>query len=276
MRQLHLRIPAIALTVGLLLGLLVSGAQASPLAESVVRLSPLGSIADRSRDMLKSGIRDGLVGTGQVDPFVAETIAGIGSRAFDPQQIRTRLAAGLSEDLDNSQLETVQAWYQSDLGQRIAGAEAEAAAPAAWEAIQASAPSLRDQFDGTPREALFQRYDRATGATDTAVKTAMAVQLELAESLATLSKDESPESIRAQIEESRPAIERQVKNQVYLAFLSMYEPFSDEDLEKYLGFLESGAGSAYTTSAGDAIHDAILGPVATVGQQLVRMLGPRN
>ncbi|MFC4258221.1 DUF2059 domain-containing protein [Marinobacter lacisalsi] len=223
--------------------------------------------------MLKAGIRDGLAGTGQVDPFVAETIAGIGSRAFSPRQIRASLASGLAEDLDTSQLEVVQAWYQSDLGQRIAGAEADAAAPAAWESVRAAAPSLRDQFNGTPREALFARYDRATGATDTAVETAMAVQLELAGSLASLSKEDSAESVRAQIEGNRPAIERQVQEQVYLAFLSMYEPFSEEDLEAYLGFLESGAGKAYTASAGDAIHDAIMGPVSSVGNQLVRMLG---
>lgn len=276
MRQSLSRVPALALGVGFLLSLLVSVAQASPLADSVVRLSPLGSIADRSQAMLKTGIREGLVGTGQVDPFVAETIAGIGSRAFNPQQIRSRLAADLSEDLDTSQLETVQSWYQSDLGQRLAAAEADATAPDAWEAIRAAAPSLRDRFNGTPREALFERYDRATAATSTAVETSMAVQLELAESLASLSKKDSAESVRAQIEENRPAIERQVKEQAYLVFLSMYEPFSEEDLEAYLGFLESDAGKAYTASAGDAIHEAIMGPVSSVGHQLVRMLGPRN
>ncbi|GGY75171.1 DUF2059 domain-containing protein [Marinobacter zhanjiangensis] len=275
MRQSHSRVAALALIAGLLLSLLASAAQASPLAESVVRLSPLGAIADRSRAMLKAGIRDGLAGTGQVDPFVAETIAGIGSRAFDPRQIRSRLAADLSEDLDTSQLEAVQAWYQSDLGQRIAGAEADAASPADWEAVRAAAPSLRQQFNGTPREQLFERYNRATQATDTAVETAMAVQLELADSLAALSKDESVESVRARIEDNRPAIEGQIREQVYLTFLSMYEPFSDRDLDAYLGFLESTDGKAYTTSAGDAIHDAIMGPVSSVGNQLVRMLEPR-
>lgn len=276
MLQSRSRVPALALIAGFLLSLFASVAQASPLADSVVRLSPLGAIADRSQAMLKAGIRDGLVGTGQVDPFMAETIAGIGSRAFNPQQIRSQLAAGLSEDLDASQLEAVQAWYQSDLGQRIAGAEADAAAPAAWEAIRAAAPSLRKRFNGTPREQLFERYNRATGATDTAVETTMAVQLELADSLASLSKGDSVESVRAQVENNRPAIERQVREQVYLTFLAMYESFSEQDLESYLGFLETPEGKAYTASAGDAIHDAIMGPVSSVGHQLVRMLGARS
>jgi hypothetical protein len=275
MRQSHVRVPVLAIVIGFLLSLLASVPQASPLAESVVRLSPLGAIADRSQAMLKAGIRDGLTSTGQVGTLVAETIAGIGSRAFSPQQIRSRLAADLAEDLEASQLQAVQAWYQSDLGQRIAGAEADAAAPAAWEAIRAAAPSLRKQFSGSPREQLFERYNRATGATDAAVETVMAVQLELADSLASLSKDDTVESVRARVESNRPVIERQIREQVYLTFLSMYEPFSDQNLKAYLGFLESTDGRAYTASAGDAVHDAIMGPVSSVGHQLVRMLGQR-
>ncbi|MFL1482616.1 DUF2059 domain-containing protein [Marinobacter sp. LN3S78] len=258
----------------LIIGFLASQAvHASPLAESVVEASPLGAIADQSPAMLRTGIRDGLVGTGQVDPFLAETIAGIGSRAFSPQRVRSQLATALADDLGNAQLEAVKDWYDSPLGQQLARAESQAAAPSSWEAIQAAGPALRERFEGTARQRLFDRYDRATGATYTAVETAMAVQLELADSLASLSEGDTVESVRAQIEDNRPAIERRVGEQVYLAFLSMYEAFPDKDLDTYLTFLESPAGRAYTVSAGDAVHDAIMEPVSSVGNQLVRMLG---
>lgn len=246
---------------------------ASPLAESVVEASSLGAIADQSPAMLRTGIRDGLVGTGQVEPFLAETIAGLGSRAFSPRRVRSQLATALEEDLDNRQLEAVRAWYDSPLGRQLARAESQAAAPSGWERIQAAGPALRKRFEGTARQRLFDRYERATGATGTAVETAMAVQLELAESLASLSAGDTVESVRAQIEDNRPAIERQVGEQVYLAFLSMYEAFPDEDLDSYLTFLESPAGRAYTASAGDAVRDAIMEPVSSVGNQLVRLLG---
>ena len=258
----------------LIIGFLVSQVvHASPLAESVVEASPLGAIADQSPAMLRTGIRDGLVGTGQVDPFLAETIAGIGSRAFSPQRVRSLLATALEDNLDNAQLEAVKAWYDLPLGRQLARAESQAAAPSSWEAIQAAGPALRERFEGTARQRLFDRYERATGATGTAVETAMAVQLELAESLASLSEGDTVASVRAQVEGNRPAIERQVSEQVYLAFLSMYEAFPDEDLDTYLTFLESPAGRAYTASAGDAVHDAIMEPVSSVGNQLVRLLG---
>lgn len=267
------RVRFLVLLVSGWLSIVASAVQASALADSVVRLSPLGAIAEQSQAMLRTGIREGLLGTGQVDPLVAETIAGIGSRAFNPSQIRARLASDLAADLDSAQLASVQDWYQSDLGQRLTRAESNAAAPANWEAIHSAAPALLRRYADTPRERLFERYDQATTATDTAVETAMAVQLELADSLASLSEKDSAESVRAQVQANRPAIERQVRAQVHLAFLSMYESFSDDELETYLQFLESGPGEAYISSAGDAVHDAIMEPVSSVGNQLVRMLG---
>lgn len=267
------RVTTLAPVLGFLMSVLASVGQASPLSEEVVQLSPLGAIADQSQAMLKTGIRDGLVGTGQVDPFVAETLAGVGSRALNAQAIRSKLASDLAGDLDSTQLETVRDWYQSDLGQQVADAESAAASPVNWEAVQVAADSLRERFDGTSREQLFDRYNSATQATDTAVETTVAVQLELADALASMSRKDTAESVRAQVEGNRPVIERQVRDQVYLAFLSMYESFSDEELENYLTFLESSSGRAYTDSAGDAIQDAIMAPVASVGSQLVKLLG---
>lgn len=252
---------------------MASSAQASALAESVVRLSPLGNIADQSRAMLKSGIREGLTATGQVDPFVAEAIAGIGSSAFSGQRIRARLVNNLDDDLGTDALQTVEQWYQSDLGQRIARAETEAAMPASWEAIRENGPALRERFDGSRRETLFDRYDQASRASETTVETAMAAQLSLADALSSLSEQHSAESVRAQIRENRPETERQVREQIYLAYLYMYQSLSEGELERYLQFLESPAGRAFSASAAETIHDAIMEPVSSMGGQLVRLLG---
>lgn len=272
--QFRARAPRIFFAVlALATMVMVPPAQASALAESVVRLSPLGSIAEQSRAMLKSGIREGLAGTGQVEPFVAETIAGIGSSAFSGQRIRARLVNNLDDDLDTDALQTVEQWYQSDLGQRITRAETEAAMPASWETLRENGPDLRERFDGSRRETLFDRYDQASRASQTAVKTAMAAQLSLAEALASLSEKHSVESVRAQIRENRPEIERQVREQVYLAYLYMYQSLSEGELERYLQFLESPAGRAFSASAAETIHDAIMEPVSSMGGQLVRLLG---
>lgn len=249
-------------------------ASASSEAEAVVRLSPLGTIAEQSRTMIRAGIRDGLAATGQVDPLVAETIAGFGASAFDSRRIQARLVRDLESDLAGTELQAVNDWYESDLGQRLSRAESDSALPAAWESMTSEAGALRRQYDGSRRHQLYKRYDQALGASERAVETAMAVQLQLAEALAALSEGDTTQSVQDQVRANRPMIEQQISDQVYLAYLYTYQSFSDQELEQYLAFLESPAGQAFTDSASKSIHAAVMEPVSAVGTQLVRLLGP--
>ncbi|MGM0570166.1 MAG: DUF2059 domain-containing protein [Pseudomonadota bacterium] len=260
--------------VALIASISVPFAHASPQAESIVRLSPLGTIAEQSRAMIRAGIRDGLVATGQVDPLVAETIAGFGASAFDTRRIRARLVNDLDADLTGGELQAVEDWYGSGLGQRLAQSESDAALPAAWKAMAAEEAALREQYEGSRRQQLYDRYDRAVGANERAVETAIAVQLQLAEALAALSEGDTTQSVQDQVRAGRPMIEREIGEQTYLAYLYMYRSFSDQELETYTDFLESPAGQAFTDSASESIHAAIMEPVSTVGTQLVRLLGP--
>src|SRR5690554_371527 len=90
---------------------LTTPALASGQAETIVRLSPLGPIVEQSQAMMRTGIRDGLMATGQVDSLVAETIAGFGASAFDAARIRARLVNDLTADLASDELQTVNEWY---------------------------------------------------------------------------------------------------------------------------------------------------------------------
>lgn len=263
-----------ALASLLLLSLvLTTPALASGQAETIVRLSPLGPIVEQSQAMMRTGIRDGLMATGQVDSLVAETIAGFGASAFDAARIRARLVNALTADLASNELQTVNEWYQSDLGQALSQAEARAASPAGWTIISESAPALRQQYKGSAREQLFKRYDQALGASEQATDTAIAVQLELAQAMAAFSENGSASAIRDRVQASRPIIQAEIADQVYLAYLHMYQSFPDEQLKTYVEFLESSAGRAFTESAGTSIRGAIVEPISRVGDQLVRLLG---
>ncbi|SFR53224.1 hypothetical protein SAMN05216203_1196 [Marinobacter daqiaonensis] len=269
------KIPRITSLILILTAMLYPlAASASALGEAVVRLSPLNEISRHSPDMMRQGIRDGLVATGQVDPFIAETIANFSSRAFSAERMRVRLVTDLDHGMDQSALREVEQWYQSPLGERIAAAESEAVAPAAWESLDARRGELREQYQGTDRQHLFSRYNDASRATESAVDTAVAVQLSLARAMSAARGDgTSDESLEAAVLAHRDSIEQQVRAQVYTAYLHIYEDFSIEELNRYLTFLESPQGRDFTAIAGDSIHDAVLEPVAAVGAQLVRWTG---
>lgn len=265
---------SIVCTIAAVVLLFSSALSASPLADYVVTVSPLGTVADQSRDMMREGIREGLVKSGQVDKAMAETIANISSYAFSGPRIRAKLVADLAESLNDDQLRTVRNWYETDLGKRVSEAEADAAAPEAWASIEAREKSLRERYQGSSRAALFDRYNQASRATESAVETAVAVQVGLAHAMAAVrGEGASAASIEEQVHAHRGLIEEQVEAQVFAGFLHIYEPFSDQELKQYLTFLESPEGREFTRTASTSLQGAIMAPVESIGTQLVRLLG---
>lgn len=251
-------------------------ADASPLSESVVSESPLGEIIDQYPAMMSEGIREGLKQTGQVDPMVADMVGGIVSRAFSSAAIRQQVVDDLAAKLDDGQLEAVRDWYQTPLGKRIAQAEVAASRPAAWKTIETQGPSLVKKYEGTERADTFSRFDRVSRATESTVDTAVAVQLGLASAMSAFSGKEGPtlEQMKQQIEDQRFMLRGAVEQQVYAAYLYTYEPFSIDEIDQYLDFLETDAGAAYNRVVTNSIQQAILKPVESVGNQLVRLLNP--
>lgn len=259
-----------------LMGLmLASTARATALAESVVRLSPLGEISRHYPAMVRQGIRDGLVASGQVEPFLADSVAGLASRAFSGPRMRARLAADLGEELSQLQLESVETWYRAPLGSRLAAAEAAAARPDAWDALSQRGPGLMERARGTDRVTLFRRYDRAVQASARTADIAEAAQRQLIPAYISVMGSRAPdaETLEKEIAAHRPMVRAQIEEQTYMAFLSTYEGFSDAELRRYLDFLESDAGRAFTRVAADSIERGLLEPLEAVSSQMARLLG---
>lgn len=249
--------------------------QSSTLSESVVRVSPLGEIIAQYPAMMSQGIREGLKQTGQVDPLIADTIGGIVGRAFSSADIRRQVIVDLDEGLNESQLQSVLDWYETPLGERITQAEVAASSPAAWQKIEANASSLMEKYKGTQRADMFAHFDRVSRATESTVDTAIAVQLGLASAMSAFnSQGPTYEQMKAEIENQRFMLRGVVEQQVYAAYLYTYEQFSMQELQQYIDFLETDAGSDYNRVVTNSIQQAILKPVDSIGSQLVRLLNP--
>lgn len=248
---------------------------ANSLAESVVRESPLHEVIEQYPAMMDQGIRNGLERTGQVPPFMVATIGHVVSRAYSVPQIRQQVVTDLDAGLDQQQLRSVLTWYESSLGQRISQAEVAAAQPSAWGKVEANGAALIEKYQGTERARLFDRFDRASGVTESAMDTTMAVQLSLASAMGALGGEQgsSAEQIRQRIESHRPALRRMVEHQVYAGYLQTYDKLSTGELEQYIRFLESGAGSSYVGVVTGSIRKAMLRPIETMGSQVVQIFG---
>lgn len=268
------QIKPILVSVALLWGT----AQAAPSAESVLEASPIDDIVAQYPAMMSQGIRDGLKQSGRVPPFAADTIGHMVSRSFNAAEIQAQIVSDLESTLSDAQLQSVMDWYDTPLAKKIAEAEVAASRPSAWGEIQARAPELNKRFRGSQRVDMFDRFDKASRATESAVDTSIAVQTGLATALSALKGSDAAtfEQIQAQIEGQRGMLEGMVNQQVFDSYLYTYRDISASELDLYIGFLESPAGSRFSGVVTNSIQRAITDPIESIGSQMVQFLNPGN
>ncbi|AZT84752.1 DUF2059 domain-containing protein [Marinobacter sp. NP-4(2019)] len=260
------------------IALLWGSAHAAPSAETVLQASPIDDIVAQYPAMMSQGIRQGLKQSGRLPPFAADSIGHVVSSSYSAAEIQARIVSGLEASLSDQQLQSVMDWYQTPVAKKIAEAEVAASRPEAWAEIQARAPELNRRFRGSERAGMFDRFDKASRATESAVDTSIAVQLGLASALAAFKGDKgaSFDQIQRQIEGQRGMLEGMVGQQVYDSYLFTYQDISAAELDLYIRFLESHAGSQFSQVVTDSIQQAITDPIESIGSQMVRMIRPSN
>lgn len=262
----------------LVVTLLAGGlAHAAPNAQQVLAASPIDDIVARYPAMMSQGIREGMKQGGQVPPMVADTLGHIVSSSFRAEDIERRIVTELDKNLSGAQLAAVRDWYETPVARKISEAEIEASAPDRWQEVRAQASALNKKYEGTERARLFDRFDRASRATESAVDTSIAVQLGMATAMAALSKDSVHyEQIRKRIEGQRSMLRGVMEQQVYDSYLYTYRNISNQELDLYLDFLESDAGSAFSRVVTTSIQQAITEPVESIGKQMARFINPES
>lgn len=253
----------------------VGSAQAAPDAASVLEASPIDDIVEQYPAMLSQGIREGLKQRGQVPPMVADTVGYVVSSSFSADKIEQQIITDLQAQLTDEQLQAVSEWYRTPVARKISSAEIAASAPEAWPQIQASAPELNRKYKGTPKAEMFDRFDRAARATESAVDTTIAVQLGLATAMSALSSESMHyEQLERRIENQRGMLRGVVGQQVYDSYLYTYDKMSAQELALYLEFLESPAGKQFSQVVTSSIQQAIMEPVESIGRQISRFMAP--
>lgn len=262
----------------LIAGLVLAGpAMAAPSAQQVLTASPIDDIVERYPAIMSEGIREGLKRSQQLPPMVADTIGYVVSNSFRAADIEQKIVKNLERDLSGKQLEAVEGWYKTPVARKISAAEIAASDPAAWQMIQAKAAELNQKYKGTDRARMFERFDRAARATESAVDTTIAVQLGLTTAMAAFSPDSANyDELKRKIESQRSAIRGVVEQQVYDSYLHTYEKISTQEMGLYIDFLESGPGSAFSKTVTQSIQQAITDPIESIGNQMVKFLAPQK
>lgn len=249
--------------------------QAAPTAQQVVEASPIDDIIDQYPAMLNAGIRQGLSQGTQLQPFLVNSIGAVVSTAFSGADIERQVVEDLRGGLSDAQLQAVADWYQTPLAKRISEAEISASSPSAWKEVQASGAALVKEYQGTELAGLFDRYDDAARATESAVDTAIAMQFSMAAAMNAMKGANAVpvDQLRQQLESQRTMLRGQVGQQVYTGYLYTYNEFTAEELRQYMRFLESDAGAAFTRISTQSIQKALMDPVDMISRKLSQLLG---
>jgi hypothetical protein len=229
-------------------------------------------------ESLSAGVRvQFLLGQGRLSGEDRLTIDRIVSQRFSAGALYARMRLEFEKNLESARLAKALAWYDSPLGKRITGLEVASLIPDGSQAsdFENVRPSAR-------RLDLLRRLDSGGGASDTTVDVTMAIVGSLTRAfqpalpaVARLSRGQ----LEHELTQVRNLTLERIRRACLLTMLSAYRDLADDELEQYVGFVESEGGQWYMSVmngtlliAVDAAAEATATELAAAVPQLARDL----
>lgn len=168
----------------------------------------------------------------------------ISEQVFDRRKMRELALDILEGTLDDGALDHAQAFYASDLGQRLVAAENAAHKVEDDEVKQEAGQRIISDLvrAGSDRVALLQRMNRAIDTADTAVKAVQQIQFRFimaASAAGVIDLQLDAEGLRAWQEEQAGGLRMALNASAIASSAYTYQGFSDEEVRSYVRALET-------------------------------------
>ena len=196
---------------------------------------------------------------------------------YDLEQLERRLMANLEAELDGADIAPMITYYTTDPGATIAQLEAEARrARLDADVEQASIESAAlAAMEDTPRFQQLESLVAANDVVETNIVAAMnfnyAFYLGLVEGGA-MGGDISESQILADVWAQEPMIRSQTNEWVYSFYHLALQPVSDADVDSYIAFAESDAGSTLDQALLNAFEPVFLDISRALGLAAAQMM----
>ena len=161
------------------------------------------------------------------------------------EEIRHRLDQDLPEQVAKPALD----WLHTDLGKKITALETETDSPESVLQQAAFAIQLQNEPPSPARMGLTRRLEAASGASDHAVEGWETVTVALGIVMAAntgLGLPDSKEAVRERLAKMRPTMKNLLLQASLRHILYTYRTLTDDELGRYVEFLESDAGRQVT------------------------------
>jgi hypothetical protein len=206
-------------------------------------------------ESLSAGVRvQFLRGRGRLSGEDRVTIDRIVSERFAAEALYARIEREFERNFDGRKLAEALEWYGSPLGKRITGLELAALVGGAH------ASELENIRPTSRRLELLQRLDVGGGASETTVDVTLVIVRNMVRAFqpvlptaVRLSRDQLEDNI-AQV---RSRMLDQIRQACLVTMLFAYRELSDEELDRYVQFVDSESGQWYMSLMNSALLTAV-------------------
>jgi hypothetical protein len=242
-----------------------------PAAEVLLELAgvkrQVPAIAERARANMIQGMGPLTAG----DKSAAYRVTGLG---FQPQLLYGLIKEEFSQHIDDTRVTEALGWYRTPLAQRVANLEVAFTTAANRERdLTQFVARLRVEQPDPRRLALIQRLDVASGATETSLDLILAI----AQAIARVADPYLPADRRLKagpLESRARQLRLQSQEMLHqanaLSMLYVYRSLEDADIARYIQFLESEAGSWFSSAVRKAMVTAFATAIERTARDLVR------
>lgn len=181
--------------------------------------------------------------------------------AFAPIKIKRTIVGECRDKLSINDLKKVIEWLESTLGRKFTQLEEAASTPEKYAEMQQFAQKFHESPPPPEQLEIIRKLDDAVKATETSVEVAMNTRLAITiASIASLPKEQQPtyDNLVVAIEQTRPQIESEIRTQTIVSLLYMYRNVTYAELDRYIAFASSPAGTSFNDAAISGFKKALL------------------
>lgn len=185
-------------------------------------------------------------------PDLIGILKGLAGAAFAPDIFREAVVGELQKKLSLGELRAVIRWLDSPVGDRCSRLEEAASTPEALPKMEQYAAKLKDSPPPPERLALLRKFDAAVLGTKNSVEVMLDTQIAVAMAIVStlpLEQQVPRAHVARELEKVKPQIEAAAEMQTLISMLYTYRSLSEGEIQQYIDFLISPAGSKYQAAA---------------------------
>ena len=285
MRRL-IRVALLGLALTLALAPAVRADTSAAVAEQLMRKSglwaQLAEVAPQVRAALVGGLEQSPTRPSDAD---VRAMQNAFDEAYAAQRLRAVTLATIARDTDARHASALNQWFDSAVGKTIAKLEAQATADTRDPQVQAQEGVALFRQQTPERQQMLQDLVKVTGAAELlaniGINTALAVvQGAAAVAMSSTSPPPSAEALAAQAQAVRRTLEAERPRMLELyrglslaGYARMYDPLPTVEMQAYLAFLKSDAGSHFNEVTSRAFDAAMVAASTELGRSIAARRG---